>query len=335
MTGLPAIPLENASSLELVRAHPHRAKAMAEAAADTFGPASRLAAKVLAPALDRASRAWLARQHNPYLAEIDAMAAILGIAGVHALNACFEWGCTGGVWPSPQGPKLRRVLDWPFPRLGESTIVAWQEPYRYFNIGWPGFAGVINGLAPGRFACAINQAPMRRHNRGFVGDWLANRILVRDCTGLPPAHLLRRVFETAPDYTAAKQMLCETEIAVPAIFLLAGVQDNEGCVIERTETTCAVHEMGDGAACAANHFEAIPGHWRPRPIDSAGRAACVRGLSAASDDFDWFIAPIANVNTRLAFETTARDGALALMGTRGATPTTQLFRVNPSPCPPG
>ena len=335
MADLPAIPLENASPLELVRAHPHKARAMAQAAADTFGTASRVAARLLAPPLDRVSRAWLARQNNPYLAEIDAMAGILGIRGVYALNACFEWGCTSGVWPSSDGPVLRRVLDWPFPRLGESTIVAWQMPYRYFNIGWPGFAGVINGLAPGRFACAINQAPMRRHGRSYVGDWLANRILVRDCTGLPPAHLLRRVFETAPDYAAAKRMLCETEIAVPAIFILSGVAGGEGCVIERTERAFALRDMADGMTCAANHFDGIAGGWRPRPIDSHGRAAAARALPAHATDFAWFVPPIANINTRLVFETSARDGALALMGTRGAVPTTQLFRVNPSTGPAG
>jgi hypothetical protein len=326
MTVLPAIALENATPLELVQRHPDKARAMAQAAADTFGIVSRVAAALLTPALDKASRDWLARQDNPWLAEIDAMAAILGIRGVHALNACFEWGCTGGIWPSPQGPVLRRVLDWPFPRLGESTIVM-RQPQGYFNIGWPGFAGVIQGLAPGRFACAINQAPMRRHGRSFVGDWLANRIAVKNCRGLPPAHLLRRVFETAPDYATAKRMLCETEIAVPAIFLLAGTADGEGCVIERTETTCAVREMREGAVCAANHFEAIPGAWRPRPIDSAGRAACARGLPAQAEGFDWFVDPIANINTRLVFETTPRAGGLALMGTRGAVPTTQIFRL--------
>jgi hypothetical protein len=334
MTGLPAIVLENATPLELVQRHPDKARAMAQAAADTFGVVSRVAAKLLTPILDKASRDWLARQDNPWLAEIDAMAAILGIRGVYVLNVCFEWGCTGGVWPSPQGPVLRRVLDWPFPRLGESTIVM-RQPSGYLNIGWPGFAGVIQGLAPGRFACAINQAPMRSHGRSFVGDWLANRIAVKQCIGLPPAHLLRAVFETAPDYAAAKAMLCETEIAVPAIFLLAGIADSEGCVIERTETSFAVREMGDGAVCAANHFEQIPGAWRPRPIDSAGRAACARGLPAAADGFDWFVDPIANINSRLAFTASARDGALALVGTRGAVPTTQVFRVNPSTAPAG
>ena len=329
MSGLTVIPLETGGPLELVRRHPARARAMAQAATDTFGVASRLAAAAVAPVADRASRNWLLRQHNPYLPEIDAMAQILGIRGVHALNVCFEWGCTGGIWPSPDGPVLRRVLDWPFPRLGESTIVAWQEKESFFNIGWPGLAGMFQGLAPGRFAAAINQAPMRRHGRALLGDWLTNRVVVKANRGMPPAHLLRYVFETAPDHTSAKKLLCETPLAVPAIFLLSGIHDGEGCVIERTETAHAVRDMGTSHVAAANHFEVLTGLWRPRPIDSAGRASCARALDgdAQIHDFSWFAAPIANVNSRLVFNTAARTGALGLMGTRGSAPTTEPFRL--------
>ena len=329
MPSLTAIPFEIGTPLELVRRHPAKVRAMARAATETFGAASRLAAATLGPAADRASRQWLMRQANPYLPEIDTMAALLGITGVHALNVCFEWGCTGGIWPSPDGPLLRRVLDWPFPRLGESLMVAHQPQEHFFNIGWPGLAGLFQGLAPGRFAAAINQAPMRRHDRGFLGDWFTNRVAVRANRSLPPAHLLRSIFEHAADYAAAKQLLCETPVAVPAIFLLAGVCDGEGCVIERTETQFAVREMGDGCVCAANHFEALTGHWRPRPIDSAGRAACARALTTALDPdrLDWFRSPIANINSRLVFNAAARPGSLTLLGTRGATPTTELFRL--------
>ena len=328
MTGLTVIPLETGDPLELVRRHPGRARAMAFAATDTFGAASRLAAAAVAPAADRVSREWLLRQNNRYLPEIDAMAAVLGIRGVHALNVCFEWGCTGGIWPSHNGPVLRRVLDWPFPKLGESVMVARQGGF--FNIGWPGMAGLFQGLAPGRFAAAINQAPMRRHGRGLVGDWFTNRVAVNRGKGLPPAHLLRSIFEDAPDYAAAKKLLCETVVAVPAIFQLAGMRDGEGCVIERLEESYAVREMGDGAVCAANHFEALTGAWRPRPIDSAGRAVCARGLGPVGtiDDFSWFKAPIANINSRLVFTASARAGALRLIGTRGAQPTTNVFRLS-------
>jgi hypothetical protein len=151
--------------------------------------------------------------------------------------------------------------------------------------------------------------------------------VVKANTAIPPAHLLRSIFETAPDYAGAKKLLCETPLAVPAIFLLAGIQDGEGCVIERTETTNAIREMGTDHVSAANHFERLTGPWRPRPIDSSGRAAGARALdgNAQIRDFSWFTAPIANLNSRLVFNTAARTGTLGLMGTRGSAPTTEPF----------
>ena len=329
---LPLIPLETGNPVTLLKRHPVRARALAAAAANTLGPASRLGAALLAPRADRLSRAWLAAQENPYLPEIDAMAELLPIRGLHTLNVCFEWGCTSGVWPSPEGPVLRRVMDWPFPVLGENMVVLRMDgpAGEFFAITWPGIAGIFQGWAPNRFAIAINQAPMRRHGAGFLGDWLINRIAVRKSKAMPPAHLLRQVFERAPNYEIARQVLCETELAVPAIFALAG--PDTGCIIERSETGYGVREMEAGPVCVTNHFESALENegkgWRPRPLDSAGRLNCANGLCDThfTEEFGWFVPPIANANSRLAFTATAR-GPLVVMGTYGAKPVTKILRL--------
>src|SRR5687768_9784531 len=61
---------------------------------------------------DKASRAWLARSANPYRAEILAIADSLGLAGAVMLNLSFEWTCTSGAAPSPDGHgnRMLRVL---------------------------------------------------------------------------------------------------------------------------------------------------------------------------------------------------------------------------------
>ena len=51
-----------------------------------------------APAFAR----WLARAGNPYLGEIDAIAALAG-PGAYALNTSYEWCCTSGVGDDPEG----------------------------------------------------------------------------------------------------------------------------------------------------------------------------------------------------------------------------------------
>ncbi|HWA88391.1 MAG TPA: hypothetical protein VG889_00035 [Rhizomicrobium sp.] len=329
LVSIPCVDLRDASPLDLLKSHAASAHALIEAASRAYGPVGRAASLAALPLGDRASLAWLERNRNPYLAEMRAMARALGRSGVYFLNVCFEWGCTGGVWDGDDGPLLRRVLDWSFPELGEHLVVAHQrgDAGAFFNATWPGVTGIFQASAPGRFAAALNQAPMRRHGFGFAGDWLASRLLTQRSQALPPAHLLRRVFETAPDYDTAKRMLCETPLAVPAIFLLAGMRAGEGCIVERSESAFVARGMESGRVCAANHFVDREDGWRARPIDSPGRLAAALALDAGGEDFAWFVPPIANANSRLAMTASPARGALALIGTEGAVPVTEVFRA--------
>ena len=325
--------VEVGDPVALLRRDPECARRLVNAARRTFGPLSHLASAALLPALDRISHRWLADFHNPYLAEIAQIAETVRVPGAYTLNICFEWGCSGGVWSTGSEAVLRRVLDWPFPTLGENAVVARQTgpAGAFLNVTWPGFSGVLQAMAPRRFAAAINQAPMRRHGAGFAGDWVLGRIAVRRKRALPPVHLLRQVFETARDYVEAKAKLCITPVAVPAIFILSGLHADEGCVIERVEDLFSVREMQGGRVCATNHFES-PSQmthfgWRARPIDSYGRIACARDLGPDASDFSWFVPPIANRNSRLVLSAKADDGSLAVMGTAGAAPVTEIFRL--------
>ena len=191
---------------DLLRGHIAGMKALVLAATNTYGPLGRAASAAALPLGDRASRTWLERTRNPYREEIGRIADAVGLSGVYLLNVCFEWGCTSGVWASPEGALMRRVLDWPFPALGEHIVVVHQsgEAGEFLNATWPGVTGVYHASAPGRFAAAINQAPMREFGSGFVGDWFRSRVAVGLGDGLPPAHLLRQVFEIAPDYASAQ-----------------------------------------------------------------------------------------------------------------------------------
>ena len=336
MAPLPEIPfvdIRGGTPIALLARFPDKAKALAKATTETFGAASRLASKAAFPFTDRASRAWLARTDNPYRAEIGAFKSILGIQGVPTLNICFEWGCTSGAFQVDDDVVLRRVLDWKFPALGEHLVVAHQSGPAgdFYNITWPAMSGIYHAMAPGRFAAAINQAPMRRHGRAIALDWAKNRIATKDETGLPAAHLLRRMFETAPDYAAAKRMLSHTPIAVPAIFILVGL--GEGCIVERTEDDFAVRELERDRVCASNHFETRLNEtataWHPRSKDSPERLACALSLGASEvgTGFDWFKPPIANPTSRVVLNACPKKSALELMGVCGETPVTARFSL--------
>ncbi len=329
---IPYVDIRGFTPLELLFLRRKSALHLVEAAKGTFGKTARAAFASSVTLADRASRRWLERSHNPYLVEIAGAAEALDISGVYTLNVCFEWGCTSGVWLRDDSALLRRVLDWPFPSLGEHLVVAHQNGPAgdFFNVTWPGYSGVLQAVAPNRFAAAINQAPMRRGGAGLVADWLFGRIAAGRNLALPPAHLLRRAFETAPDYAAAKAMLCETPIAVPAVFVLSGQYRDDGCVIERTEDAFAVRDMTNGHVCATNHFESRlndSGYgWRARPIDSHGRLVCARTIGSVSG-FSWFAPPIANLNSRLAMTAQARGPSLAVMGVAGTEPVTEIFHL--------
>lgn len=267
--------------------------------------------------LDKVSRQWLVRHANAHLGEIDAIARKLGRPGAYFLSVNYEWGCTCRVAPSPDGSSARliRVLDWRTPGLGRSIVAARVDGAGgpFVTLTWPGYTGVLQALAKGRFAAALNQAPMRKAAGGLYPlDWAVNKGRVWRMPHGTPAHLLRDVFEQAPDFASARRMLIEAPIASPAIFSLAGLAPAETCVIERTETAAHVH---DGPGVAANNWQAPGWRGRARGNDSAGRA---RRMAAVATDFDpalpWLDAPILNPQTRLVMIADAKIGRFLAQG---------------------
>ena len=266
--------------------------------------------------LDAISRRWLAKQDSVHLDEIDAIARRLARPGAYFLSVNYEWGCTCKVAPAPDhgSARLVRVLDWQMPGLGRHVVAARVAGAAgpFATLTWPGYTGILQAMAPARFAAALNQAPMRKPIGAFYLDWAVNRARVWRMPHLTPAHLLREVFETAPTFAAAKRMLPERPISTPAIFSLAGTKPAAAAIIERTETEARVHE---GSNVTANHWQA-PG-WRghPRGNNSAGRAHQMHAVSTELDPtFRWLAPPILNQNTRLVMIADAAQGRLVVQG---------------------
>lgn len=334
---IPFIDLRGKTPVDLLRSYPDKARTLVTSARWTWGFASYAASFLTLGWADKLSYRWLKRNFNPYLYEIESFAEVLNMRGIYALNASFEWGCTSGVWRTGETISMLRVLDWPFPHIGRHMVVALQSGKAgdFYNVTWPGMAGVFTGMAPGRFSAALHQAPMRKHGRGLVGDWLINRIMAGRESGLPPAHLLRQAFERAGDYRAAKAMLTKTPIAVPAIFVLSGVEPGQGCIIERTENDARVEELSAGLqVTAANQFNsdlsAQGDGWRPREIDSAGRyrqSTQIIEADIAQPHFNWLQSPIINRRTRLCVLCDAATSRLMVQGYDGLTQSTAIFNL--------
>lgn len=283
---------------------------------------------------DRLSRRWARAVGGPYLSELEAAAAKDLPGGVWFMNHAYEWGCTtaAGADPTVPGVRLLRTLDWPFDGLGRNVVVARHDTAvgPYYNVTWPGFLGVMTAMAPGRFAVAINQAPVMRHGPPWLPypwpiDWLISRWQTFTGRHPAPAMLLRQVMETCETYEAAKQRLREAPIALPVFFTLAGVETDEACVIERLPEQASLHRA---PAVVANHWKSANLRGRPRGRDSHGRAAAlsVEHLTAAAD-FAWLQPPVLNRDTRLAVMANAAEGSLQVQGLERDGPATAIFSL--------
>ncbi|MEM7178826.1 MAG: hypothetical protein AAF503_14105 [Pseudomonadota bacterium] len=313
--------------------HARAADHLMETVLTGLGPAGR-AIRPLLPLADRVARRRLEAMHDPYRTEILSIRAALGRPGPVAFNLSYEFACTARVFADADDPVLFRTLDWPFHGLGDLVeIVRLPGAHGdWITATWPGLTGVLQGCAPGRFAIVLNQAPERRAWLGRPGAWIGSKSRFMRATGLPPAHLLRRVMEEAADFDTAADMLTTTPVAAPVIYTMAGPgagpgtgPGNRACVIERTEGQAATRAH----PVAANHFEevaeATAPRWRPRGYDSAGRHRLAAEMTAPPD-LAALPAPILNPHTRLAM-TLSTAGALSIAGYEGARRVTEVRTV--------
>jgi hypothetical protein len=287
-------------------------------------------ARHFVPALDAITRRWLTRSCSPYVGEISAIASSLGFPGIWFLNGSYEWGCTS-LARDHDVPWLARTLDWPFPGLGRHVEVARMagEAGEFYSVTWPGFVGLLTAMAPGRFAAAVNQAPLWRRTRH---PWLrpydiaVNAMATWTLRHIPPDQLLRQVFETCASYREARATLETTPIARPVIYTLAGCAPGERCVIERTEEGFSTRTENTGAA---NDWLVAVQPWEARvggdllfncDYDEAGANSRVRREALAAwsapfgNGFDWVVPPVLNPFTRIAAEMCPARGVLRVVG---------------------
>ncbi|MGD1926616.1 MAG: hypothetical protein ACFB03_20905 [Paracoccaceae bacterium] len=313
LAGIPVFDRRESGLLDHALGAIDRAERVMQTVLDGMGLAGRVLPALL-PLADRVADRRLIAMKDPLRAEILAIREALGRPGPVAFNLSYEFGCTARVFDRGSAPMLFRTLDWPFDGLGGLVeIVKLRGPAGdWVTATWPGIVGCLHGAAPGRFAIALNQAPERQSGFGRAGDWVASKRRFLRATGMPPPHLLRLVFETAPDFEAACAMLSETPVAAPVIYTIAGMRPGEARTIERTENAAAIATH----PAAANHFEAVSdGRWRPRGFDSLGRRSAVLAVDEPPA-LDALAAPILNPLTRLAL-TASGDGSLSVAGYDG------------------
>ena len=220
------------------------------------------------------------------------------------------------------------MLDWLTPGLGRNLVcarVSGAPAGPFVVLTWPGYTGVLQVMAPGRFSAALNQAPMRISSGLYYLDWASGRRRVWASRATTPAHLLRDVSETARTFEEAKALLTRTPISTPGIYTLAGTKPGELAVIERLENDARVRE---GTHVAANHWEAAGWYGHARGVDSPGRARQMHTIVPRfGEDFGWLTAPVLNDRTRLAAIMDAAGGRLEARGYEAGAPATELLEL--------
>jgi hypothetical protein len=272
---------------------------------------------------DPVVKRWM-RRVSPYAAEIDGVAGSVKRPGIWLLHGAYLFGCTALADDAADGPRLRRTLDWPFPGLGRLVEVVRRNGLagEYLNVSWPGFVGVLTAVAPGRFAAAINQAPMRQRTPLYAllwSDYALNARSGLSGDALPPEHLLRQVFETCRSFDEARQVLETAPVARPVLFTLVGRRAGERVVIERDGTETRTYRDD---TTVANAWQERRAGWRPRvcgtgtPVDNNRRrcAALAAWQGRDAEDEAWVAHPVLNECTRLSVEMSPAAGRLVVAG---------------------
>ena len=168
----------------------------------------------------------------------------LMMANVSYDLSMIAMGCSTVVLPTPDGPVTARNMDW-FPEdlLAQASCLT--RYYRkgklhFANAGWPGSLGVVTGMSGRGFSVVLNAAFCREKTR---------------YSGHPVLLLLRRVIEEAKDFDDALKRLKDTKLITSALFTLAGVENHQRVVIERTPTRHALRWAdGDRPLITTNHY---------------------------------------------------------------------------------
>ncbi len=187
-----------------------------------------------------------------YAAELDSIAALADVDPVAVLlvNVYYDafkhlMGCTAFAVDSPDGPIHARNLDWWTERsaLSRNTIVARfrrDDAILFEAVTWPGFIGVLSGVAHGRLSVTLNA------------------VLSDEAPGLAtPIGLVLRELLTSADFSTARDDLARRPLACDCLLLLTGAHKGEMCVIERTPTRSEIRGTDSGAIVVTNDYRAL------------------------------------------------------------------------------
>lgn len=194
---------------------------------------------------------WAGEEYTPVYEDIKVWSRGTGIDENELIlaNLVYEMSpaCTAVAFNLTQGKAVGHVrnMDWPMLGIGpHSCIIEYLgECGPFTTLGWPSYLGVLSGIAKRRYSATINQAPKEE----FMPT-----------TGWPASFALRYVFENCQSYEDAVTDLQETTLSAPALYMFAGVEPGEACVLEHAGEGVHRRNMRGDVIAVANHYEKKP-----------------------------------------------------------------------------
>ncbi len=158
-------------------------------------------------------------------------------------KAACTWCSSAAVW-TKSGMVHTRNMDWPLNGLKKNTIELefHGAPAGSFTaITFPGFSGILTGIAPKRFSASVNM---------MIEDYGVS------LRGKPIAFLLREVFEECEDYTDAVEFLENSDAFAPGFIHIVGTEEGENSVVGvmPKEYENFTYEDDGTGLCVTNHI---------------------------------------------------------------------------------
>lgn len=213
------------------------------------------------------------RTGNRFHGEARALAELLGVDWKEILLANCSYDavvnlfmCSGVLVEGEGGPVLARNMDWwPEDVLARtSTLLRFHHggEDRFWIAGWPGSIGVVSGLSARGFALALN---------AVICDERP------PATGFPVMLHLRRVLEDAEDFDQAVEMVTKQKLAAPCLVAIAGSENHQRVIVERTPTRHALRWAQPGKALVVtNDYRRLSESSTDLPANELIGTACGR-----------------------------------------------------------
>ncbi|NQZ70580.1 MAG: hypothetical protein HRT89_21210, partial [Lentisphaeria bacterium] len=180
-----------------------------------------------------------------------------------------------------------RNLDWNLDGLGDkSLILKFIGPAGEFkSLSWPGYIGVLQGVAAGRFSASINYAPTTGVKNG-----------------IPPSFLLREVFANCHTFEEAVDTIVNAKTAASAFFILCGTKRHEAVVIEKSLHHAVTRYAENDCLIQTNNYVLLDDEYDYRDCDRfsyASKALPRIKIRKATDLFNKVLStePVFNENT--------------------------------------